>query len=165
MTILRRFLQNNEFIAEFIQATALHMRRFRNHEAQGVAHILEWLWIWAHNFRTDLLCAEFLRVIRTSALLWGSLFEASSRTTDKHKTETFKSTPHSSVSALASKHVLTRASSDEAKALAELWVSTGVFEAVEVTLGEALRYGTDDELVELSGASSHLISSCPILSF
>lgn len=50
-----------------------------------------------------------------------------------------------------------RNSRSEAEALTELWVSTGIFEALEVSVGEALHHGTEDEQVELCGAPSHII--------
>jgi hypothetical protein len=150
LPFLQRILQNNEFIAEFIQGTASHLRRFRDFEATGVATIIEKLWNWARAFEKDPLCSEFLRVIRTSATLWSGFFEASSRSTDKHITASFENTPHYYMSSLASHLVHCRASSDEAKALCALWVSTGVFDALEVTVWEALRHGTEDEQVELS---------------
>jgi hypothetical protein len=154
ITVLRRILQNNEFIAEFIQGTASHLRRFRDFEATGAATVLEKLWNWAKAFEKDPLCSEFLRVFRTSAPLWGGFFEASSRSTDKHITASFEDTPHYYMSILGSHHVHCRASSDDAKALSALWVTNGVFDALEVTIWEALRHGTEDQQVELSSMSS-----------
>jgi len=81
------------------------------------------------------------------APLWSSLFEASSRTIDKHVTAAFIDTPHFHISALAFNLVRSRASSEEAKALSELWVSTGVFDALETAFEEALRYGTENEQI------------------
>jgi hypothetical protein len=162
VTILRRILRSNNTIAEFLRATGSHLRRFRGFEAMNVAAILEKLWSWAQAFRYDSLCSEFLRVIRTSAPLWSSLFEASSRCTGKHHSGSFADTPHFYVGKLAAHLVLSRDSSSEAMALTELMVSTGVFNALEASLGEALLYGTEDEQIELCSASSRTQMSSDI---
>lgn len=156
LPVLRRVLQSNEFIAEFIQGTASHLRRFRDFEATGVATVLEKLGNWAHAFKEDPLCSEFINVIRTSASLWSGLFEASSRSTNKRTTASFKNTPHHYMSALGSHLSRSRGTPDEAKALSALWVSNGVFDAVEMAVLEALRHGTEDELVIFSGMFFHL---------
>jgi hypothetical protein len=41
-------------------------------------------------------------------------------------------------------------------ALTELWVVTGVFDALEASLGEVLLHGTEDEKVELCSTSSSI---------
>jgi hypothetical protein len=147
-------LQNNDSIAEFIEATASHLRRFRGFEAKIVAAILEKIWNWARALRQDPLCSEFLRVVRTSVSLWSSLFDASSRSSSNHHTGSFKDTPHFYMSTLAFDLIRSRGSSSEAIALTDLWVSTGAFDALEASLGEALHHGTEDEQVELCSASS-----------
>lgn len=146
ITVLRRILRNNATIAEFVGATASHLRRFRGFEAKNAAAILEKLWNWARSFRSDPLCSEFHRVIRTSAPLWRNLFEVSSRPTDH--TGSFIDTPQFYVSNLANHLIITRGSPLEAIALTELWVSTGIFDAMEASLLEVMRYGTENEQVE-----------------
>jgi hypothetical protein len=156
---LRRILQNADFIAEFVLATASHLRRFRDFEATAVANILQKLWNWALAFRQDPLCSEFLRVVRTSAPLWSSLFEASSRPTGAYNAGSFVNTLQYNMSTLAFHHILTRETSSEAKALNGLWTSTGVFDALEASLGEVLRQGTEDNQVELCSAFSGIRAS------
>jgi len=53
------------------------------------------------------------------------------------------------MSTLAFQLICNPDSSSEAIALTDLWVSTGVFDALEASLGEVLRYGTEDEQAEL----------------
>ncbi|KIM86628.1 hypothetical protein PILCRDRAFT_310097 [Piloderma croceum F 1598] len=149
ITVLRRILRNNATISEFVGATASHLRRFRGFEAKNAAAILEKLWNWARSFRSDPLCSEFHRVVRTSAPLWSSLFDASSRSTDHPGS--FIDTPQFYVINLANHLIITRDSSSEAIALTELWVSTGIFDAMEVSLREVARCGTEDEQVEFCG--------------
>jgi hypothetical protein len=153
ITVLRRILRNNATIAEFVGATASHLRRFRGFEAKNAAAILEKLWNWARSFRSDPLCSEFHRVIRTSAPLWRNLFEVSSRPTDH--TGSFIDTPQFYVSNLANHLIITRGSPLEAIALTELWVSTGIFDAMEASLLEVMRYGTENEQVEFCSAFSY----------
>jgi len=153
VAVLRRILQSNDFIAEFIEATASQLRRFRGLEANIVMSFLDKLWNWARAFRQDPLCSEFLSVIRTSAPFWSSLFDASSRSTRDSQTDSFHHTPHYYMSILAFQLICSRDSSSHAIALTDLWISTGVFDALEVSLGEVLRRGTDDEQVDLC---SHL---------
>jgi hypothetical protein len=149
VAVLRRILQSNDFIAEFIEATASQLRRFRGFEANIVMSFLDKLWNWARAFRQDPLCSEFLSVIRTSAPFWSSLFDASSRSTRDSQTDSFHHTPHYYMSILAFQLICSRDSSSHAIALTDLWISTGVFDALEVSLGEVLRRGTDDEQVDL----------------
>jgi hypothetical protein len=154
ITVLRRILRNNATIAEFVGATASHLRRFRGFEAKNAAALLEKLWNWARSYRSDPLCSEFHRVIRTSAPLWSSLFEASSRSTDDHP-GSFMDTQQFYMSNLANHLIITRESPSDAIALTELWVSTGIFDAMEASLREVVRCGTEDEQVEFCRASSH----------
>lgn len=153
ITILRRILQNSDSIAEFVDATASHLRRFNGPQVTNVAGILEKFWNWANDFRQDPLCSEFLRIIRTSVPLWSSLFEVSSRSTGNYGTSSFINTPHYYMSTLVVHLIWCRDSPSEAMALTELWVVTGVFDALEASLGEVLLHGTEDEKVELC---SHL---------
>ena len=117
ITFLRRILQNNAFITEFIQATASHLRRFSGFEGATVAAIFEKLWNWALAFRQDPLCSEFLRVIRTSAPFWNSIFEASSRPSGEYRPRLFEQTLHYHMSTLAN-HIVDRDSSNPPK----LWL-------------------------------------------
>jgi hypothetical protein len=159
ITILRRILQNNDFIAEFIQATASHLRRFSGFECAGVACVFEKLWNWASAFRQDPLCSEFLRVVRTSVPFWSSIFEASSKPSGEDRPTSFEQTLYYDMSTLTNNHIIDRDSSSEAVALAELWVSTGIFDALETSLEEVLRHGTEDDQVKLSRGSSRMLLS------
>ena len=107
ITVLRRILRNNATISEFVGATASHLQRFRGFEAKNVVVILEKLWNWARFFRSDPLCSEFHRIIRTSVPLWSSLFEASSRSTGDHP-GSFIDTLQFYVSNLANRLIITR---------------------------------------------------------
>ncbi|KIM80379.1 hypothetical protein PILCRDRAFT_531388 [Piloderma croceum F 1598] len=149
VTILRRVLLNNDAIVEFVHATASHLRRFSGIEAETVAAIMEKYWSWARANRNDPLCFEFLRVIRTSDLLWRSLFEASSRSMGNRYIGSFHDTPHFYMSNLARCLAVNRDSTPEAVALTELWISTGIFDALEASLVDVLSRGTEDEQVEL----------------
>lgn len=48
---------------------------------------------------------------------------------------------------------VSRDSTLEAVALTELWISTGIFDAMEASLAEVFSRGTEDEQVELCGTS------------
>ena len=158
--ILRRVLLNNDAIVEFVHATASHLRRFSGIEAKTVAAIMEKYWSWARANRNDPLCSEFLRVVRTSDLLWRSLFEASSRSMGNRYLGSFHNTPHFYMSNLARCLAVSRDSTPEAVALTELWISTGIFDALEASLAEVLSRGTEDEQVELCSTSC-----CPWVSW
>jgi hypothetical protein len=153
VTILRRILRNEDTIAAFVEAIPSHLQRFRDFEATIVLDILGKFWSWARATRKDPLCSIFLKSIRTSVPLWRSLFEASLRPANKRTTASFACTPHFHICTLAFHLVQSRDSSTEAMALTELWVSTGVFDALEVSIGEVLRHGTEEEQVELCGES------------
>lgn len=153
VTILRRVLLNNDAIVEFVHATASHLRRFSGIEAKTVAAIMEKYWSWARANRNDPLCSEFLRVVRTSELFWRSLFEASSRSMGNRFIGSFQDTPHYYMSNLARCLAVSRDSTAEAIALTELWISTGIFGALEASLTEVLSCGTRDEQVELCSTS------------
>jgi len=154
VTVLRRILQDNDTIAEFIQATTSHLRRFRDFEGTTVTGILVTFWNWARVFQQDPLCAEFLRVIRTSAPLWSAIFEVLSRPNGQQSDEPFSSTQHGYISTLAVQLVHDRSSSSESMALTELWVSAGVFDALEASIGEVLLHGTEDEQITFCSTSS-----------
>jgi len=156
ITILRRILQNNDTIADFVQATASHLQRFRDFKAKILPAVLEKIWNWAKAFEQDPLCSEFLRVVRTSAPLWSSLFEASSRSNSQASTDSFVDMPNYYVITLADRLIRNRNTSSEAMALTELWISNGVFDALEASLGAVLHRGTEDEQVELCGTSSNI---------
>ena len=160
VTILRRILLNNDTIVEFVHATASHLRRFSGIEATTVAAIMDKYWSWARANRNDPLCSEFLRVVRTSDLLWKSLFEASSRSIGNRYIGSFHDTPHFYTSNLARCLAVSRDSTPEAVALTELWISTGIFDALEASLAEVLSRGTEDEQVELCSTSC-----CPWVSW
>lgn len=156
VTILRRILRNEDTIAAFVEAIPSHLQRFRDFEATIVLDILGKFWSWARATRKDPLCSIFLKSIRTSVPLWRSLFEASLRPANKRTTASFACTPHFHICTLAFHLVQSRDSSTEAMALTELWVSTGVFDALEVSIGEVLRHGTEEEQVELCGNLAYI---------
>lgn len=153
VAILRRILLNNDTIVDFVHATASHLRHFSGIEAKTVAAIMEKYWSWARAHRDDPLCSEFLRVVRTSNLLWRSICNASLRSTDISFIGSFHDTPHYYMSNLARCLAVSRDSTLEAVALTELWISTGIFDAMEASLAEVFSRGTEDEQVELCGTS------------
>ena len=148
VTILRRIWQNNDTIAEFVNATASHLRRF-GIEAITVVTVLKLIWKWARANRNDPLCSEFLRVVRTSEPLWRSLFETSLTSAGSRRVGSFNDTPHYYMSHFVHCLAASRDSASEAIAQIELWISIGIFDALEASLREVLRHGTEDEQVEL----------------
>jgi hypothetical protein len=147
-TILHRIFQTKKFIAKFVRATASHFKRFDNAEVAVAGYNFHMLWLWARHFRQDALCAVFLTTIRTSAPFWRNLFEASSRA-PSHCNNGFQRTPYWTTPEFASSLIDCRDSASEAQALAKLWVSTGIFDALEVTIGEALHHGQENEQLKL----------------
>jgi hypothetical protein len=153
VVILHRVLRNKDFIARFVESFTSHVQRFRDFEAIVVTDILMKFWSWARAIRKNPLCSTFLKSVRTSAPLWSSLFGAISKPANKRTTDSFTNTTHFHVLMLAFHMIQSRDDSAEAMALTELWVSTGIFEALEVSLGEVLRHGTEEEQMELCSAS------------
>jgi len=74
----------------------------------------------------------------------------------KDSIDSFEGTLHCQMSILASHFIQTRHTASEAMAMTELWVSAGVFDALEVSIGEVLRYGTDEDQMAFCRASSHI---------
>jgi len=152
LPILRRILQNDEFIADFIQATATHLRHFHGSEAESTALIIGKIWNWAAAFKEDPLCSRFLDEIRTSVPFWTNLFEASLGSLGS--TKRFEMTLCHHAGDLTNCLVHHRYTASEAEAVTKLLVSTRIFDALEASLGEVLRHGTQDDQFELCSTSS-----------
>ena len=147
---LRRILQNKDTIADFVEATASHLRGFRSLEANKVAAILKKLTLWSRAFRDDPLCTEFLRVVRTSEPLWRSLFTVSNSPSGA---SSFTDSLHDSMLRLVIFLAFRQETSLESKALTELWASAGIFDALDGCIEEAFGYDTENH-EDLFSASS-----------
>jgi hypothetical protein len=154
LPVLRRILQTNEFISDFVQATASHLRRFRGFKAEAVASFLDKFWAWASAHKQDPLCAQFLRELRTSAPFWSNLFEASLKSVGHRSKKSFEGTLHHNMSVLAGRLVVTCDSPEDAQAVTKLLVSTCIFDALEASLEEVLCNGTKEDQFELCRAYS-----------
>jgi len=87
--------------------------------------------------------------VRTSEPLWRSLFETSLTSVGDQRVGSFNDTPHYYMSHFVHCLAASRDSASEAIAQIELWISIGIFDALEASLREVLRHGTEDEQVEL----------------